>query len=63
MEGAAVEVKATTLASRNKNMFMVPEQIRKLASLAPQCRDPVKRKVLRKKAQKARREFDAREGY
>ena len=39
VEGAAVEIKATTLASRNKNKF-----------------------ILRKKAQKARREFDARVG-
>ena len=62
LEGAVVEVKATTLASRNKNKFMVPDEIRELASLAAQCRDPVKRRVLRRKAQKARREFDARVG-
>ena len=54
--------KAATLASLNKNKFMVPEDIRELASLAVQSRDPVKRRVLRKKAQKARREFDARVG-
>ena len=30
--------------------------------MAAQCRDPVKRRVLRRKAQKARREFDARVG-
>ena len=57
-----MEVKATTLASRNKNKFMVPDEIRELASVAAQCRDPVKRRVLRRKAQKARREFDARVG-
>ena len=62
LEGAVVEVKATTLASRNKNKFMVPEEIRELASVAAQCRDPVKRRVLRKKAQKSRREIDARVG-
>ena len=56
-------MKATTLASRNKNKFMVPDEIRELASMAAQCRDPVKRRVLRKKAQKARREFDARYVY
>ena len=61
VEGA-VEVKATTLASRNKNKFMVPEEIREFASLAAQCRDPVKR-ILRKNAQKARGEFDARNVY
>ena len=62
VEGAAVEVLAAALASRDKNKFMVPEEIRELASLAAQCRDPVKRRVLRKKAQKARNEFDARVG-
>ena len=60
LDGAVVEVKATSLESWNKNKFMVPEEIRELASVAAQCRDPVKRRVLRKKAQKARREFDAR---
>ena len=51
-----MEVKAATLAYRNKNKFMVPDEIRELASVAAQCR------VLRRKAQKARREFDARVG-
>ena len=41
---------------------MVPEEIRELANVAAQCRDLVKRRVLRKKAQKVRREFDARMG-
>ena len=50
MEGAAVEVKATKLACRNKNKFIVPAEIRDMASVAAQCRDTVKRKVLRKKA-------------
>ena len=58
VEGAAVEIKATTMASRNKNKFMVPERIRELASR----RHTVKRKFLRKKAQKARRELDATMG-
>ena len=62
LEGAVVEVKATTLASRNKKKFMVPEEIRELASVAAQCRDPMMRRVLRKKAQEARRECDARVG-
>ena len=43
LEGAVVEVKATTLASQNQKMFMVPEEIRELACVAVQCRDPVKR--------------------
>ena len=33
-----------------------------MAALAAQCRDPVRRKVLRKKAQRARREFEAKVG-
>ena len=37
-EGTVVEVKATTLATRN-NKFTVPEEIRELASVAAQCRD------------------------
>ena len=45
VEGAAVEVKATTLACRNKNKFIVPAEIRDMASVAAQCRDPVKKKV------------------
>ena len=40
----------------------VPEEIRECSTLAAQCRDPVKRKILRKKARKARREFDAKVG-
>ena len=62
LEGAVAQVKATTTASRNNKKFMVPDEIREMAALAAQCRDPVRRKVLRKKAQKARREFDARVG-
>ena len=62
LEGAVVVVKATTMASRNKNKFMVPDDIREMAGLAAKCRDPAKRRVLRKKAQKARRELDARMG-
>ena len=38
---------------------MVPDEIREMSALAAQCRDPVRRKILRKKARKARREFDA----
>ena len=38
-----MEVKATTLASRNKIKCMVPDEIRESASMETQCRDPVKR--------------------
>ena len=62
LEGAVVEVEATTLASTNKNNYMVPEEIRELESVATQCREQVKKRVLTKKAQKARRAFDARVG-
>ena len=51
-----------TTASRNNKKFIVPDEIREMAALAAQCRDPVRRKVLRKKARKACREFDARVG-
>ena len=61
-EGTVAQVKATTTASRNNKKFKVPGEIRKMSTLAAQCRDPVRRKVLRKLAQKARREFDARVG-
>ena len=57
-----MEIKDTTMTSRNKNKFMVPEEIRELASLAAKCRDPARRRVLRKKAQIAGGEFDARMG-
>ena len=62
LEGAAVVINATTMESRNRNKFMVPDEIREMAGLAAKCRDPARRKVLRKKAQNARREFDARKG-
>ena len=62
VEGAAVEITAPAMASRNKNMFMVPEEMREMASLAAKCRDLARRRVLRKKAQIARREFDATMG-
>ena len=50
LEGAVAQVKATTTASRNNKKFMVPDEIREMAALAAQCRDPVRRKVLKKKA-------------
>ena len=56
---AAAEVKATTTASRNRNKFCVPEEIRKMASEAAKCRNPVRKKELRKIARKPRREFEA----
>ena len=55
---AVAEIKATTTSSRNKNKFCVPEEIR-TASDASKSRDPVRRRHLRKIAQKARREFEA----
>ena len=58
LEEAAAAVIATTTALRNKNKFTVPDEIREMASEAAKCRDPVKRKLLRKRARKARREFE-----
>ena len=43
LKGAAVVIKATTMTSRNKNKFMVPDEIREVAELAAKCRDPVRR--------------------
>ena len=58
-EKAAAAVKATTTAVRNKNKFTVPDEIRETAAEAVKCRNPVRRKLLRKRAHKARREFEA----
>ena len=57
--GAAAEVRATTTSSRNRNKFCVLEDIRKMASDAATCRNPVKKKHLRKIVREARREFEA----
>ena len=54
---AAAEIKATTTSSRNRKI--VPEEIRQVASNAAKCRDPVRRRHLRKVAHKVRREFEA----
>ena len=54
-------VKATTTAVRNESQFKVLDDVREMAA-ATKCRDPVSRKVLRKRASRARREFDARVG-
>ena len=62
LEEAAVTVKATRTATRNKNKFNIPVEIRKMATGAAKCRNLVLRKELRKKARKARREFDGRVG-
>ena len=35
-------------AARNKNKFTVPDEIREVAAVAAKCRDPVRRKSLRK---------------
>ena len=56
---AAAEIKATTTSSRNQKKFCVPEEIRQMASNAAKCRDPVRRRHLRKIALKSRREFEA----
>ena len=53
--GAAAEVKATTTSTRNRNTFCVPEEIRKMASDAAKCQNPVRKKQLRKVAREARR--------
>ena len=47
------------LSSRNRKKFCVPEEIRGLACDAANCRDPVRRRRLRKFAMRARREFEA----
>ena len=52
LEGAIDQVKASTTASRNNKKFMVPDEIREMAALAAQCRDPVRRKVLKKRHRK-----------
>ena len=59
LEEAAAAVKATTTAVRNRNKFTVPDEIREMAAEAATCRDLVRRKLLRKRAHKARREFKA----
>ena len=61
LEGVAVEVKSTALTFRNKNKFMVPEEIRELASVAAQCRDLVKRgRRYRKRAENSMPEWGPR---
>ena len=45
-------------ARRNRNKFAVPDEIREMAAAAARCRDPVRR-LLRKRARKARRVFEA----
>ena len=62
LQQAVGQVKATTMVSRNRKKFAVPDEIREMAALAARCRDPVRRNVSRKKAQKARREFEAKVG-
>ena len=52
-------IKAATTALRNKNKFTVLDEIKETAAEAAKCRDPVRRKLLRKSARKARREFEA----
>ena len=56
---AVAEIKATTTFSRNRNKFCVPDEIRQMASDAAKCRDPARRRHLRKIAQEARRQFEA----
>ena len=42
--GAAAEIQATTTSSRNINKFCVPGEIRKMASDAAKCQNPVRKK-------------------
>ena len=49
LEGAAAVVKATTMATRNKNKFKVPAEIRQVVTEVARCRNLVVNKVLRKK--------------
>ena len=51
----AAAVKATTPATRDKNIFKIPVQIRKLAMEAAKCRNTVLTKDIWKEATKARR--------
>ena len=62
LEEAAAAIKATTTAIKNKSKFMVPDEIKEMAAAAAKCRDPVRRKMLRKSARKPRRELDASRG-
>ena len=59
LEAAAGAIKATRTALRNKTKFNVPDEIREIAAAAATCREPVRRKLLRERARKDRREFDA----
>ena len=43
LEEAVVAVKATTMATRNNNKFKIPAEIRKLATEAARCRNPILR--------------------
>ena len=49
LEEAAAAVKATLMATRNKNKFQVPAEIRQMATEVARCRNPILRKDLRKK--------------
>ena len=42
LEGAAAAVKATTTATRNKNKFMIPDEIREIAAVTAHCKMAVK---------------------
>ena len=59
LKEAAAAAKPTTTAMRNVNKFTVPDEIREVAAEAAKWRDPVRRKLLRKRARKARRGFEA----
>ena len=54
VEEAAAAVMASTTATSNKNKFKNPDETRKMATEAAKCRNPVLRKVFRKKVWKAR---------
>ena len=59
VEEAVSAVKATTTATRNRNKFDVPDEIREMVVEAAKSRDPVRRKLPKKRAHKARSEFEA----
>ena len=58
LETAVMAAKETTTAMRSK--FKIPDFFQEMAVAAAKCRDPVSRKVLRKRAQRARKEFEGR---
>ena len=56
---AAVRDESYPRPRQGTGKFCVPEEVRQMASNAAKCKDPVRRRRLRKIAQRARREFEA----